>query len=158
VRSFSLIWPYGRYPRLIVALTLTRYCLQCFLCLTQAERFFFFVAAAAVGLETATESPLPDFSLRGVDRFDLFAGIVRRRPRQFLCPLARRPSPPNRPRSSTRFSTEDFTFQRPESQRDRETERQRDRETERQRERERERERESQTDRQKEGVINNDHR
>lgn len=75
------IWPFAHGPRRLVnpslsLVTLTRYCLQCFLCLTQDERFFFLAAALAATAEAATR-PLPDFSLRGVDRFDLFAGIVR---------------------------------------------------------------------------------
>lgn len=37
----------------------------------QAGRFFFLEVAAAV----AAINPLPGFSLRGVDKFDLFAGI-----------------------------------------------------------------------------------
>lgn len=44
-----------------------RYCLQCLLCLT-VQRFFF--------LEAPVVKPFPDFSLWGVDRFPLFAGIA----------------------------------------------------------------------------------
>lgn len=47
--------------------SLTRYCLQCLLCLT-VQRFFFF--------EAPVVKPFPGFSLWGVDRFPLFAGIA----------------------------------------------------------------------------------
>jgi len=123
----------------LTSLTLTRYCLQCFLCRTQAERFFFLVAAAAaVGLETARDGPSADFSLRGVDRFDLFAGIVRGT--NFFGPA--RSSPLSiahaRPRDSPPRMVRRFSDQR-----------ERERERERERKRKRERVREGESDKQR---------
>lgn len=78
----TAIWPFICQGINVSIRSLTRYCLQCLLCLT-VQRFFF--------LEAPVVKPFPDFSLWGVDRFPLFAGIaVILNPQKLGCFTCRR--------------------------------------------------------------------